>query len=115
MSLRQQAGTELLSTFGIALLIIAIAIAVLLIFSGTPAQVLPTSCSIYGTVKCSDVAYGTNSLGVTTLVILASSQIHGTINVSSFNAVVGGVRSKSGYCSSNTIQGGPSTMLISPA
>ncbi len=99
MGLSLQSGTEFLTTYGFVILIIVIGIALLVAFNKVT-SIVPSSCSIYGTLNCADVAYGTNSIGVTTLVILASSQVQGTINVSSFNAVVAGVNSISGSCKS---------------
>lgn len=110
MSLRLQAAVEFITSYGVALLIIAIAIAVLLVFGNAPVQSIPTSCSIYGTFKCADLAYGGNTFGGTRLEILASSQVQGVINISSFSAVVGGVSSTTGFCSTTGKRGSPTSV-----
>jgi hypothetical protein len=111
MSLRLQAATEFMTTFGVTLLIIVVALFILIFLSKAPPQVVPTSCSIYGTLKCVDLSYGTNAVGVTTLEILASSEVQGTINISSFNAVVGGIKSTSGFCSIDGQSGAPTLVF----
>jgi YVTN family beta-propeller protein len=110
MSLRLQAAVEFITSYGVVLLIIAIAIAVLLVFGNAPTQSIPTSCSIYGTFKCADLAYGGNTFGGTRLEVLASSQVQGVINISSFSAVVGGIGSTSGFCSTTGKRGSPTSV-----
>lgn len=103
--LRQQSSTEVLATYGLTILILVLVIAAVIILTSAPPSILPKSCSIYGGLECSDIAYGSNSVGGSpsgsTLVVLASFSVPGTINVSTFNAMVGGVKSTSGFCTTN--------------
>jgi hypothetical protein len=108
MMMRSQSGTEMLTTYGITIFILALVIAAVVILTSAPPTVLPKSCSIYGGLQCSDIAYGANALGGSMLLVLASFSVPGTLNVSSFNAVVGGVQSTRGYCTTNGMTNGVS-------
>ncbi|MDE1865903.1 MAG: hypothetical protein KGH94_04685 [Candidatus Micrarchaeota archaeon] len=110
MSLRQQTGSELITAYGMVMLIISVAIIVVLLLVSAPPAVIPKSCSIYGGLQCQDVVYGANTLGGSVLLIRASFAVPGAINVSSFNAAVGGVKSTNGYCTINGITTGTSSV-----
>ncbi|MDE1865895.1 MAG: YncE family protein [Candidatus Micrarchaeota archaeon] len=106
MRSRLQAANEFISTYGFIILLVVLALALLITLGKAPSQVIPSECSIYGTMKCADIAYGTNAVGVTVLEILAVSQVQGIVNISSFNAVAGGIKSTSGYCTTTGVRGG---------
>jgi hypothetical protein len=106
--LRQQSSTEVLATYGITIFILVLVIATIVILTSAPPSVLPKSCSIYGGLQCSDLAYGANSLGGSTLLVLASFSVPGALNISSFNAIVGSTKSTRGFCTTNGISSGNS-------
>ena len=97
-------------TYSIVIVAIAITMALFFTLSNSTQNAVPGSCSIYGTLGCSDVAFVSNTQGAR-LIILATSQVYGKVNISAFNAVVGGVKSTSGYCTTNMIEGGSTQMV----
>ena len=97
-----QSGLELITTYGLMVFIVAVAVAAIFVLSSTPSSVLPSSCSIYGTLRCSDIVYGGSVLGGTKLILLVSVSVQGAVNVNSFSALVGGIRSSSGGCTNST-------------
>lgn len=110
MSLRQQSSSELVTAYGMVMLIVAVAIIIVLLLVSAPPAVIPKSCSIYGGLQCVDVAYGGNTVGGSILLVRASFAVPGVLNVSAFNAVAAGVKSTGGYCTTNGISSGSSTV-----
>lgn len=110
MGLKLQSSTELVTTYGIVMFLVALAIIIVVVLVSAPPAVIPKSCSIYGGLQCADIAYGSNTLGGSILLVRASFAVPGTLNVSSFGAVVGGVKSTSGFCTTNGVVTGPTTI-----
>jgi hypothetical protein len=109
-SARQQSSTELLTAYGMVMLIVAVAIITVLVLVSAPPAAIPKSCSIYGGLQCIDIAYGSNTLGGSILLVRASFAVPGVLNVSSFNAIAGGIKSSRGHCSVNGLANGGSTI-----
>ena len=111
MALRMQAAIDTMSTYGMTLFAIAIVMVVVFMLSNVPATTIPTSCYLYGSLSCLDLSYNINTIaGGSSLLVYLQMSFPGSINVSSFNAVVGGVKSTSGYCSTNGIVGGSTSV-----
>jgi hypothetical protein len=106
MQQRSQSGIELIVNYGMMLLVMLVVLLILFVLVSTPSNTIPTTCSIYGTLNCVDIVYGSNALGGSRLIMLASVSVTGTVNVTAFNAVVGGLKSTSGYCTANGIRNG---------
>jgi hypothetical protein len=92
-----QSAIEFITTYGIALLIIAIAVGLLYSVSSFGTTILPTQCSSYGGFSCVDGAYYNYSTGSQFNVILTNTE-PGLVNVSTFNAVMDNVQSTNGFC-----------------
>ena len=103
---RSQSALEFLTTYSFVFLIIAVVIALLLMFSSIPKSTLPFSCNFYSGFQCSDVSLSVNSSGSPVLLIEASDTEPGTVNISSFSAFLNFYNSKSGYCVPNVAQAG---------
>ena len=109
MRSRAQSGTEFLTNYGAMILIVAVALVIILLISGAALNTIPASCSIYGTLRCADVAFGGNGISGSKLVVLATVAVPGVVNVISFNAIVGDPYGANGYCSTNGVPGGPTS------
>ncbi|MDE1865865.1 MAG: hypothetical protein KGH94_04485 [Candidatus Micrarchaeota archaeon] len=113
MTPRLQSGIELLSTYGLMIIAVVIGVALLVVLSTLPSNTLPHSCYLYGSLKCLDLAYTVNNLGGSTgsdLIVYFGMSLPGAINVSSFKAVAGGMKSASGYCTANGVSTGVATI-----
>lgn len=111
MAIRQQSGTEMITTYGLVMFLVTLAIVVVLLLVSAPPAIAPKSCSIYGGLQCADIAYGSNVVSGSVLLVRATFAVPGALNISSFNAVVGGVKSTNGYCTTNGVSSGNSMML----
>ena len=103
---RSQSALEFLTTYSFVFLIIAVVIALLLMFSSIPKSTLPFSCNFYSGFQCLDASLSVNSSGSPVLLIEASDTEPGTVNISSFSAFLNFYNSKSGYCVPNVAQAG---------
>lgn len=94
-----QAAIEFLTTYGLALVVIAIALTLLLLYVSIPKATLPVECAFYGGFNCLDGAYyNSNTVSNSQLIILASNMEPGVINVSNFSATINYMQSTSGFC-----------------
>lgn len=109
---KAQAAIEFLTTYGLTLMVIAIALGLLLIYVTIPKTTLPAQCTFYGGFNCIDGAYyNSNIPDNSQLIIVASNMESGIVNFSNFSATINYAQSRSGYCRhvisvSNTVQVG---------
>ncbi len=103
MQAKGQSALEFLNTYSFVFIIIAIALAVLVVIAVVPRSTIPSQCTFYSGFSCSDSGFSVNSIGSGSIIyVLALDQVPGTMNITSFNAVVSSVRSTSGSCSVQT-------------
>ncbi len=99
MHYRAQSAVEFISVYGFVLLIIAVILAVLLIFSNLPTTIYPPGCNSYGGFKCGDILYAPNSTTTNSSIFLFLSNTQpGIVNVSGFSATVDNRKSVTGSC-----------------
>ncbi|MGD0510376.1 MAG: hypothetical protein ABSA33_00905 [Candidatus Micrarchaeaceae archaeon] len=90
---------EFITTYGLTLLVIAIALGLLLLYVNIPATTLPLQCTFYGGFNCLDGAYyNSNTPSNSQLLIIASNMEPGIVNFSNFSATINNKQSNSGYC-----------------
>ena len=59
---RAQSAIDFLVTYGWALLIVAVVLALLYSYTSLPANIVPGSCNFYSSISCTDIVFSTNSL-----------------------------------------------------
>ncbi|MEM0149880.1 MAG: hypothetical protein QXW10_03230, partial [Candidatus Micrarchaeaceae archaeon] len=94
---KAQSAIEFLSTYGFAILVIAIALMLLFMFFSLPKNILPSTCNFYSGFNCADAVYANTSTG-SELIIAATDMMPGVVNTSSFSVYLSYVNSTSGYC-----------------
>lgn len=112
MQKRLQSSLEYLSTYGLVILIIIVALGVVFFFVGLPKSVQPNRCNIYGGLNCIDIGYSNTSNGLSAVEIIASDLQPGALNITGFSASILGKGGASGYCTPSIIFQGQSTYCI---
>jgi hypothetical protein len=107
-----QSSIEFITIYGFAFMIIALVLALVFTISAIPKTVLPSQCTIYGSLDCVDSIYIYNSVTQPRLFIEAYDTQPGTLNISSFSAVLNTRSSASGYCTPQVITQGQTTYCI---
>ena len=110
MPVRSQSGIELVTTYGIMLLVVMEALLAVFLLSGTTQNSIPSVCFIYGSLKCNDMTFGGNGMGGSELRMLATMSVPGVINFISFNGMVGGIKSTGGYCTTDGMLSGTNSV-----
>ena len=111
MQIKSQSAIEFMMTYGFVFLIIAIFLAVLLLFSSFPKYALPTQCVIYGGISCQD-AILTTGAPYPYLILSISPTSPGVLNISNFSATVGFKNSVTGFCRPSYIDAGAQAYCI---
>ena len=98
---RLQSALELLTTYGFALALTSIVIIILFYFLTPSTQIVPSSCSVYGSVHCINAEYYSNTVANNANVILYLSNAGSSpANIISVNVLINGL-SFSGTCATN--------------
>ena len=108
-----QSAIDFLSTYSLAFLIIAILLAILFIFVGIPKSTIPPQCTAYSGFTCVDAVYSINQSTIINGTSMKGSRLFiniidsspGTVNISSFDAAIGGVKGIGG-CKPSTLTNG---------
>ena len=73
-NLRLQPAMEYLTTYGLALLIIVIAVVMLYIFVVVPSASAPTICTFNSGASCNDVILESNTVGASAVLLISNAQ-----------------------------------------
>ncbi len=105
--MRSQSALDFLSTYSFMFLIIAIALAVLIIYASLPNNVFPLNCEMYNTFGCIDaILTNTTTAGQSQLLVVFSDQVPGIINISSFTPTLDFKSAASGICTPSVAEVG---------
>lgn len=105
--MRSQSALDFLSTYSFMFLIIAIALAILLIYASLPNTVFPLDCNMYNTFQCVDaILTNTTVPGQSQLLVVFADQEPGTMNISSFTPTLNYKAAASGVCTPSVAQVG---------
>ena len=96
--MRAQSSVDFLVTYGWALLLIAIVLALLYSYITLPANIVPGSCNFYGSISCSDIQLSAHAL---TLYVLNSQSF--PMNGPSLYVSIGGQNSVTSSCVPNFV------------
>ncbi len=99
---KQQSAIEFLTTYGWAILVIAIMISFLYFFVLAPPNVVPTQCTTSSELHCEDIVFGANQLLSKTVLFLTNAQLY-PIENPSVSINVSGVGVGSGSCTPNYV------------
>ena len=108
---KAQSAIEFLSTYSFVFLILAVALALLLLFASIPKSTIPFECSFYSGFSCVDAAYYNTSSGAQ-LVIVGTDMQPGTVNISAFSAYLNYYQSTGGYCTPRLLAAGQSFYCV---
>jgi YVTN family beta-propeller protein len=100
---------EFISTYSMALLVIATVLSILLIIAGVPTATVPPNCSIYGVLRCVAVSYTNGTNGNSLVAIQVVDTQPGVLNISTFNVIIGGINGINGNCASDRLTQGENT------
>ena len=112
MRCKSQSSIEFLSVYGFAFLIIALVIAVVYGISGLPKTIVPSQCSLYGSLTCEDAIYAPTGTSHSTFFAEIYDGQTGTLNVSTFNATLNSRSSVNGVCVPHTVRAGQTMYCI---
>ncbi len=110
-----QSAVEFLTTYSWAFLLIALMLGVLFVFAFTPKSIISSTCNFYSGFYCYDAVFnnvysaGHVATGSELKIMLSDTQV-GIINISSFNAVISGTPSFTGFCTNMTLRQGNKTI-----
>ncbi|MCL5100334.1 MAG: Ig-like domain-containing protein, partial [Candidatus Marsarchaeota archaeon] len=97
-----QSAVEFLTTYGWAILVIAVVISFLYFFILAPSNLVPTQCTTSSELNCQDMVFGANQLISKTVFFLTNAQSYPIENPSVF-VNVSGVGVGTGTCSPNYV------------
>lgn len=108
---RAQSAIEFLTTYSFVFLILAVSLALLLLFASIPKSTVPLECAFYSGFSCTDAAYYNTSTG-SQLVVVGTDTQPGSMNVSTFNSYLNYGQSIGGYCVPKLITAGQSFYCV---
>ncbi len=105
---KAQSAMEFLATYSYALLIIAIALAVLILYFSLPKTILPLECNFFSDFTCTDAALVGNAAGGpgASLIIVGIDNQPGIVNASKFSAYINYANSIVGFCLPSRVTAG---------
>jgi len=108
---RAQSAIEFLSTYSFVFLILAVMLALLLLFASIPKSTIPFECSFYSGFNCVDTSYYNTSSG-SQLIIVGTDREPGVINISAFSSYLNYYQSTNGYCVPKLLTAGQSFYCV---